>query len=492
MKHASRLCLCLLVLAALVRAEGKPDRIAVDPETLIGPKLWYGIYMHGKKVGFAGTEWRKANGAQGPSYEFVLSFEMKAVVLGQPIDSIMRQVTRFEARAPYRMVYSEEVNQTGPVTLRKTLHAAKVLKVVIDDGREQRTMEAPLPDYVLADEAAQFVWFRTPRKVGDTLRVRTYDSDDFKEDVDSFEVTEVKRALANGVATTIYVCKVSSAREGEMGIARFSGDGTMLTAVLGGVIEIRYEPKEVAQKLERGGDLFLLGVAKIDRPIGNPTAVTELVLEVSGAGAKHLKAGPRQAVEKSADGTRATLKLGAAFCARVEVTKEEIAENLKETVDFPVRSEKVVAMAKQAVAGATSDREKVDRLVRFVGDYVADVLMPYEVSVSRVIEDKQGDCTEHAALFATLARAAGVPARVVTGLMYVGDDGLAFGGHAWNEVVLNDRWVPVDPAWNQTEIDATHIRTDDSKGYDDIWTMGRLRFKLVSVKTAAPAASTPR
>jgi transglutaminase-like putative cysteine protease len=212
--------------------------------------------------------------------------------------------------------------------------------------------------------------------------------------------------------------------------------------------------------------------------------VTELVLEVSGAGAKHLKAGPRQAVEHSDDGTRATLKLGAGFGPKPEATKEEIADNLKETVDFPVRSPDVVALAKLAVAAATSDREKVDRLVRFVDEHVEDAHVPFLVPVSRVMEDKKGDCTEHADLFATLARAAGIPARVVSGLMYVGDDGRAFGGHAWNEVVLDGRWVPVDPTWNETEIDATHIRTGDSSNVDDIWTMGRLQFKLISVKTA--------
>jgi transglutaminase-like putative cysteine protease len=42
--------------------------------------------------------------------------------------------------------------------------------------------------------------------------------------------------------------------------------------------------------------------------------------------------------------------------------------------------------------------------------------------------------------------------------MYAGGGVPAFAGHAWNEVVLDGAWMPVDPSWNQMRVDATHIR----------------------------------
>jgi transglutaminase-like putative cysteine protease len=68
---------------------------------------------------------------------------------------------------------------------------------------------------------------------------------------------------------------------------------------------------------------------------------------------------------------------------------------------------------------------------------------------------RAGDCNEHAVLFAALARAAGLPARVVAGVVYL--DG-AFLYHAWNEVWLGDGWVSVDAALDQMPADATHIK----------------------------------
>ena len=71
------------------------------------------------------------------------------------------------------------------------------------------------------------------------------------------------------------------------------------------------------------------------------------------------------------------------------------------------------------------------------------------------LESRQGDCNEHAALFAALARAASVPTRIVAGVTYHKD---AFYYHAWNEVCLGERWISIDTTTNQFPADLTHIR----------------------------------
>jgi transglutaminase-like putative cysteine protease len=65
-----------------------------------------------------------------------------------------------------------------------------------------------------------------------------------------------------------------------------------------------------------------------------------------------------------------------------------------------------------------------------------------------------GDCNEHSVLFAALARAAGIPTRVVSGLLYSED---RFYYHAWNEVYVGE-WLAVDSLMNQVPADPTHIR----------------------------------
>lgn len=71
------------------------------------------------------------------------------------------------------------------------------------------------------------------------------------------------------------------------------------------------------------------------------------------------------------------------------------------------------------------------------------------------LQNKQGDCNEHAALFAALARASSIPARIVAGVTYHKN---AFYYHAWNEVCLGDQWVSIDTTTNQFPADLSHLR----------------------------------
>jgi hypothetical protein len=66
-------------------------------------------------------------------------------------------------------------------------------------------------------------------------------------------------------------------------------------------------------------------------------------------------------------------------------------------------------------------------------------------TASRAAKLRSGDCTEHAVVLAALARARGLPARVVIGYVMLsdGERGMAL-GHAWNEVHDGTRWQRVD------------------------------------------------
>jgi transglutaminase-like putative cysteine protease len=69
------------------------------------------------------------------------------------------------------------------------------------------------------------------------------------------------------------------------------------------------------------------------------------------------------------------------------------------------------------------------------------------------LENRVGDCNEHAVLFAALARAAGIPVRIESGLVHLRG---RFYYHAWNSVFLG-KWITVDSLMNQIPADLTHI-----------------------------------
>jgi hypothetical protein len=65
------------------------------------------------------------------------------------------------------------------------------------------------------------------------------------------------------------------------------------------------------------------------------------------------------------------------------------------------------------------------------------------VPASEVANDRRGTCFGYSVLLGSLARAANIPSRVRIGLVYAGG---IWGGHAWDEVRIGDRWTPIDAA----------------------------------------------
>ena len=74
-----------------------------------------------------------------------------------------------------------------------------------------------------------------------------------------------------------------------------------------------------------------------------------------------------------------------------------------------------------------------------------------------MLEQRRGDCNEHAVLYTALARAAGLPTRIAIGVVWSEElDGFYY--HAWPEVAIDGRWHWLDPTLGQPTADATHVK----------------------------------
>jgi len=106
---------------------------------------------------------------------------------------------------------------------------------------------------------------------------------------------------------------------------------------------------------------------------------------------------------------------------------------------------------------------------------------------SDVLRAGRGDCTEHAVLLVALARAAGIPARGVHGLVYAryedGADALYW--HAWVEVRSAGEWIAVDPTFGQPVADATHVALGRGTQVDAVGLLGAIQVRSVEVNRPA-------
>ena len=101
-----------------------------------------------------------------------------------------------------------------------------------------------------------------------------------------------------------------------------------------------------------------------------------------------------------------------------------------------------------------------------------------------VLRERRAECQGHSYLLAALARALGIPARIVNGIVYSEPHG-GFLYHTWNELWIEGRgWRPVDATFGQAHADATHLKLVEGETPAELLPLatlvGRIRVASVS------------
>jgi hypothetical protein len=207
--------------------------------------------------------------------------------------------------------------------------------------------------------------------------------------------------------------------------------------------------------LESSEDLTRNASVASNAVLENPERLSTLKIEINGI--------PFESVQL--DGGRQTLK------NNVLTIQKESLQNLPKTIDEKnlaplekvfLRSDpfiqsdhqKIITLTQEVVGDQITPLAKVPKLVDWDHDNIETRPVLSLPDALSTLENRVGDCNEHAVLLAALARAAGLPCRVEAGLVYLKG---RFYYHAWNLVYLG-RWITVDSLFGQIPADVSHVR----------------------------------
>ena len=128
--------------------------------------------------------------------------------------------------------------------------------------------------------------------------------------------------------------------------------------------------------------------------------------------------------------------------------------------------DEVRMLARRAIRGSQNPWDQAVKIEHWVFEHIRDKNFAVAFApANEVARNLSGDCSEHAVLAAAMCRAVGIPSRVVFGLLYVDNEKQkvkGFGYHVWHEVYVNQRWVALDSSWDQSRVDATHVKLGDT------------------------------
>ncbi len=171
--------------------------------------------------------------------------------------------------------------------------------------------------------------------------------------------------------------------------------------------------------------------------------------------------------------------------------KQELLKALESTQYLQSDNEQVVKLARDAVGNSSDAAEAARKIESFVDGYITEKnLSVGYASAAEVALSRQGDCTEHAVLTAAMCRAVGIPARVVFGLVYVDeflDRKHVFGGHAWTEARIGDKWIGLDATRSPSGYGAGHIILATGSGspadfFGMVNTLGYFKIARIDLK----------
>ncbi len=265
---------------------------------------------------------------------------------------------------------------------------------------------------------------------------------------------------------------------------------TLMETVREGLVTTRAEdPKAIGAfvgnvELSKKDLIYDFSLVRAEPAIKELKKLTGLTVEVSGWNdALPLLQEGGQVVEKSGAG-HIIIKTGTALpAAPAAAPAGPRQEYLMPADKIESDAPQIVAKAKELATGRKDREDIVRRLASWTADWLRNTVDDGGSALAS-FTSRTGNCQTHARLYTALARAAGIPTRFVSGLVY--QEGKGFLYHSWAESLVNGRWVSVDPTYDQVPADPTHLKFFEGQRPEDmapiIAIIGRIKIAVLETK----------
>ncbi|MBN1572477.1 MAG: transglutaminase domain-containing protein [Deltaproteobacteria bacterium] len=303
------------------------------------------------------------------------------------------------------------------------------------------------------------------------------------------EVLGVEEVVVGGEKSKLF--KVETKIEGYKSTSWVGIDGRVVKEITLERFEAKLTDKEKAQDLDGAGitygDILEIALVPSDKRIKNPEGLKLLRVKIDNfPKTSSALTGDFQSLEGPDD------RMGYIFTMRRGEVEEsapvkygdfpdDVKEYLLPSIDVESDNRLIVAKAKEIAGDGKDPVKDAEKILDWVFENVEKKMVD-ATSALDALNTLEGECESHAYLLAALLRARGIPAKVVSGIVYSeGLDGFFF--HAWNEVYLG-RWIPVDATFGQFPADPTHIKFSEggrSSLFDIVSLIGSIKVDVLEM-----------
>jgi hypothetical protein len=453
-----------------------PPAIVVQAPSVPATKQerWYVVMMQDQRAGWIQSKQETIDNIIKSSSRTELKIKRGPIAIPITVTTEFLETT---AHKPISMSVSQKLGAMATTT--KTVFLENEVEVTSAQGSNEIKTRKPLPggNWLTPGAVDAFVKAQIASGV-QSFEVRTIDPSvgdsvlTITRSITGRKDAEVFGRVVPAIEWVSTIDKFPGIKQREL--VDEAGDTVRGETELGGIaITQLLADKELALRPLDAPELLESTTVTPSRPISNPRELREATYRLSVKTGKFVPlestagqvAGPlveetnSQDVVVTAAGVEQVAAADLASMRTKYLTPTTMINNADQGVIDLVKKIKVdkdVSVAQRAEAAR-----------RFVHGFInkKDMSVGF-ASASEVCRTKQGDCTEHAVLLAAVLKAQDIPARVVSGLIYVdefaGQKGI-FGYHMWTQALLDGpdgtgQWKNLDATLSdQTPYDAAHI-----------------------------------
>ena len=454
-------------------AGAPPAPAQVSLETWPHRDLWTGVVFNGDKIGFTKRTLRPAAGGL---YEIESEAAIRLRFLGIDKRVNLRALDRVRPDLTLASFQYEHEIDGSPLKVTGTADGKKLaLTIEASGSKEQKTL--PLDEPLYPASAMSYLPVLRGLAVGRKARFSVFEGE-------TQQLTEAEQEIVGWESSLLFegpAFRLVTRMLGMETTTWISADGRpVLDVAMNGVLisgledeasARRYLVEASLNKRDSMVDFSLLRAGPLQAP--RTTHRMEIVLEDVPAG-----------FELPSDGGQTCRASRCVIDRAAPLAQGDPAKYLKATLAAPSNLGQIRDLAAQ-VSGAGSEMEKIGRILSWMDANIAKEAVDSFTAVD-VLRERRAECQGHAYLFAALARASGIPTRIVNGLVY-SEDHKGFLYHTWNEAWIEGRgWQPVDATFGQLHADATHLKLIEGEQAGDlvplVGLVGKIRIASVSAR----------
>lgn len=462
------------------------ESFRVDPASGDGQEYWCGIVFNGEKIGFSHFRLSKARDAAG-QFDIVSEavFSLKFLMVEKRFS--LKAHDRVNADLTIaRFSYDYDMDDSVLAVVGKM--EGSVLKTSVDAAGEVVEQDHLVTGPVYPSSVLYLYPAVQGLRTGRAYEYLVYDGETRSispvrqeilacEESDLFEGTgfKVKTVMHGQEATAWLDASGRPLLEKAMG-------GVMISGLEGEARAKAYLARSSVNKSETLLDFSLIRTdTRLDRP--RQTEYLEVVLSGMGGGTEP-PWDARQRCSRENGALVCRVDAGARVPEPGGCTAGTMDRYLRSSVAVPAASDRIRGLAAAVVQATDDPRTRIRAILSWIDGHIekkaADVF-----SALDVLDKGRAECQGHALLYAALARAAGIPTRVVNGIVYSGEH-QGFLYHTWAESCVGGSWTAVDPTFAQEAADATHIKIVEGDSPEDLMPLvgliGRLRAEIVTYR----------